>query len=191
MKGMEKQYLYHAVPEPMIENSLHPLNTLKNPQDLAIEDTVKEALKEAYATAVHKYENSEYRKTITEKGIPPLNCKWGDVLQFSPVHPQLLKDALKAQGFDPKEMKFYQIDPELLNSENTTIYLYNEDKDAPDVFAEYDPKNLEQYSQLTEETRNHYIEAKEKRERPFLFVGVPHIFHKGSLDVSNFPVITV
>ena len=29
------------------------------------------------------------------------------------------------------------------------------------------------------------------RKRPTLFVGVPHIFHKGSIDVSNFPVIVV
>lgn len=185
-----KQYLYHRVPDKVVGASLLPLNTMKNPETLEIEAEVKEALKKAYETAMEKYAG-EYRKTIPEKKVPPLNCTWGDVLQFSPVHPALLKEALEAEGFEPQETKFYQIDPALLSSENTTIYLYNEDKDAPDEFTEYDPEKLKEFSKLAKETQRHYAQARAEGKRPFLFVGVPHVFLKGSLDVSNLPVITV
>jgi hypothetical protein len=181
----EKQYLYHGVPDNIAGTHLHPLNTMKNPEKLEIEEEIKEALKKVYEAEMGKYQ-SEYRRTIPNKEIPPLNCTWGDVLQFSPVHPALLKEALELQEFHPQEMKFYQIDPALLSSENTTIYLFNDDKNAPDKFAK-----LEEFSKLTQETKDHYRLAKEEGTKPFLFVGVPHVFLKGSLDVSNLPVIII
>jgi hypothetical protein len=186
-----EHYLYHAVTPDMVGTHLHPLNTLKNPEELEVEDEIKEKLKQVYEQEIAKYD-TESRDRIPEKEIPPLNCTWGDVLQFSPVHPQLLKDALIAAGFQPRESQFYQIDPKLLASEDTAIYLYKKPGDeTPDAFAKYDPESLEEYSKLTKETKDHYAERKALGKKPYLFVGVPHVFHKGSLDVSKLPVITV
>ena len=186
-----EQYLYHRVSPDTVGKHLHPLNVLKNPENLEVEEEIRKKLKEVYAREMAKYEG-EYRAGIPHKEIPPLNCTWGDVLQFSPIHPQLLKDALTEAGFEPKEMKFYQIDPKLLSSEDTTVYLYKDgDEKGAEVFEKYDPENLEQYSKLSKETAEHYTERKVEGKKPFLFVGVPHIFHKGSLDVSNLPIIEV
>ena len=186
-----ERYLYHAVPSEVAGDHLHPLNILKNPENLEVEEEVKAKLKKIYEAEVAKY-STENRAGLPEKEIPPLNCTWGDVLQFSPVHPQALKDALLEAGFSPKESRFYQIDPNLLRSEDTTIYLYNDRSDGkPDVFEKYDPENIEEYSKISEETKKHYADRKAEGKRPFLFVGVPHVFHKGSLDVSKLPVITV
>ena len=176
----EKSFLYHMVPADMQGTVLHPLNSLKdiNP--------------ELYLSKAGKYDD---RKHIMEQFIPTLECAWNDVLHFSALNPQELKQALVEAGMEPKEMKFYQIDPSLLDPKQTTIYLYqekeNEDKMNPDNFSDYDPEKLSAHSVLPQLTRDYYKEKFGKGERPLLFVGVPHILHKGSIDVSNLPVIIV
>ncbi len=161
---------------------LYPLNILK------------EKFPELYQVKAEKYSGSEYRRTIPEKLIPTLEkAAWGDVLQLTAIHPEDLKKALVEAGFSPQELKFYQVDPALLDPQKTTIYLYREDIEDESVenFAQFDPEKLAEHSGIPEKTMEHYREQREHGEKPFLFVGVPHIFHKGPIDVSNFPVITV
>ena len=187
MEGTPKQYLYHMVPQDMKPDEkgreiLYPLNMLK------------EKFPELYQVKAEKYLNSEYRKTIPGKLIPTLQeAAWGDVLQLSAIHPNDLKKALVEAGYDPVEMKFYQVDPDMLDPEKTTIFLYREnlEDEDPENFASYDAQLLREHSSVPEKAKEHYKERKEQGERPFLFVGVPHIFHKGPIDVSDFPVITV
>jgi hypothetical protein len=173
-------YLYHMVPEDMQGTTLMPLNILK------------EKFPELYQHKASKYDN---RKHVMEQIIPPFNCLWNDVIHFSPIPPEDIKNALKEAGFTPREMRYYQIDPSLLDPENTVIYLYAHDKKGDNMkaenFADYDPENLAQYSLLPHETKEYYKEMFDKKERPLLFVRVPHILYKGTLDVSNIPVITI
>lgn len=44
---------------------------------------------------------------------------------------------------------------------------------------------------VPEVTKKYYKESFDKEQKPLLFVGIPHIFHKGPIGVSNFPVIVV
>lgn len=193
MENAPKQYLYHKVPEDMTPNEegrdvLYPLNMLK------------EKFPGLYEVHMQKYHNPEYedperkRKNIPNRLIPTLEqAAWGDVVQLTPVHPAELRKALDDAGFESREMKFYQIDPELLDPEKTTIYLFREDveKESPESYTKYDPKNLAEHSAISERTKEHYKQMAAQGLRPLLFVGVPHVFHKGPIDVSNFPVITV
>ena len=130
-----------------------------------------------------------------EQFIPTLECAWNDVLHFSAINPQELKQALVEAGMEPKEMSFYQVDPGLLDPKQTTIFLYrervNEANMSPDNFSDYDPEQLSAYSVLPQLTKDYYKEKFGKNEQPLLFIGVPHILHKGSIDVSNLPVIIV
>lgn len=187
MEGTPKRHLYHMVPEDMQPNDegrevLYPLNMLR------------EKFPGLYEVQAQKYSSSEYRKTIPDKLIPTLQeAAWGDVIQLTAIHPEDLKKALLEAGYSPKEMKFYQVDPDLLDPDKTTVYLYREDLEDEDSenFAPFDTQRLEEYSKVSEKTKEHYKEKKLVGERPFLFVGVPHIFHKGPIDVSEFPVIAV
>jgi hypothetical protein len=187
MEGTSKRHLYHMVPEDMKPNEegreiLYPLNMLKD------------KFPELYEVKAEKYLSSEYRKTIPEKLIPTLQeAAWGDVIQLTAIHPEDLKKALVEAGYAPKEMKFYQVDPDLLDPSKTTVYLYREDleDEDPENFTSFDTQRLEEYSEVSEKTKEHYKDKKQRQERPFLFVGVPHIFHNGPIDVSGFPVITV
>ncbi len=168
----KKAFLYHMVPEDMRGDVLHPLNKLKD------------AHPDIYVKEVAKYKG---REELMKKEIAMLECIWNDVMHLVAVNPQELKKALLAAGMEPKEMRFYQIDPEMLNPEKTTIYLYQEGKDS---FLAYDPKNLAERASLPEETKAYFKETIQKGEKPLLFIGVPHILHKGSIDISKLPVIT-
>lgn len=176
----EKAFLYHMVPADMQGTVLHPLNSLKDKNP------------ELYLSKAEKYKDREH---VMEQFIPTLECAWNDVLHFSAINPQELKQALVEAGMEPREMKFYQIDPSLLDPEQTTIYLYQEkasaDKMNPKNFAEYNPDTLGEHSVLSQMTKDYYKEKFSKGERPLLFVGVPHILHKGPIDVSDLPVIVV
>ena len=176
----EKTFLYHMVPADMQGTVLHPLNSLK------------EANPELYLSKAEKYKD---RQNVMAQFIPTLECAWNDVLHFSAINPQELKRALVEAGMEPREMKFYQIDPSLLDPTQTTMYLYQEkagdDKMNPKNFAEYNPDTLAEHSALSQMTKDYYKEKYGKGERPLLFVGVPHILHKGSIDVSDLPVIVV
>ena len=159
---------------------LHPLNTLK------------EKHPELYVRYSKKYEG---REEVMENFIPTLNAAWNDALHFTPIHPLELKKALTDAGMEPHEMKFYEVDPALLDPSRTTVYLYEDvdAKGAPNTegFVSYDPEKIHEYAIFPEATKKYYRESFAAGKRPLLFVGVPHILHTGSLDISNLPVITV
>ncbi len=189
MEEPDKKYLYHMVPDDMKSNEegrqvLYPLNMLK------------EKFPGLYKIEIEKYAGTDNkRKTIPERIIPTLeNAAWGDVIHLTAIHPEDLKKALVEAGFQPREFKFYQIDPDSLDPEQTTIYLYKDDeeKESPESFTEYNPKKLQKHSVVPEATKKYYQgEVDKGKKKAFLFVRIPHIFHKGPIDVSNFPVIAV
>jgi hypothetical protein len=131
-----------------------------------------------------------------ENFIPTLECKWNDVLQFSPIHPEELKQAMIEAGVEPREMRFFQVDPDLLDPEKTTVYLYN-NTDVNHIasnkdYTNYAVHDVPNYSTVRELTKQFWKDSiLSGNKRPLIFVGVPHILHKGSIDVSELPVITV
>jgi hypothetical protein len=118
------------------------------------------------------------------------------VVNLTAVHPGEVLKALRDAGFKkPVIWKYYQIDPELLKSENTTVFLFRDDIDDehPDNYHVYDSKNLKEYTTVPEKAKEYYKRRFNQNEFPFLFMQIPHVLHKGQIpyDVSNFPVISV
>lgn len=170
-----KTYLYHRVPDNMQGNILFPLNTLK------------EIHPDIYEKQAGKYDG---REQVMNQQIPILDCLWNDVLHFSAVHPSLIREALIAAGrTNPIRMEVFEIDPHMLDPENTIVYLYQhtnpEDKFKPENLAKYNPEYLEKYSILPEETKEYYKEMVSQDKHPLLFHRVPHILYKGNLDIST------
>lgn len=175
----DKIYLYHRVPPDMQGTILHPLNSFK------------ETNPELYLSKAKKYEN---RKFVMEQIIPTLDCLWNDVLQLSPIHPAEIKNALVEAGGSPGEMKFYQIDPDLLDPKQTTICFYQRSKEDNlhnKYYSEYDPKKLAEHSVLSQDTKDYFKRQFSNGEKPLMFGFVTHIFYKGSIDISGLPVIVV
>lgn len=183
-----KKYLYHMVPDQMEGNLIHPLNKLKESEN--------PKLREIYEKVIQKYQRKD-RINIPEIQIPTLeNTKWGDVIQLTPIHPEDLKKALELVGFENlKEMQFYQIDPDTLDPNLTTIYLYEDLPDEhPGNYTGFNSEKLSQHSIFPEETiieYKKYLALHGKERMPFLFVNIPHYFVKDSIDVSKLPVLTV
>ena len=193
MENTPKQYLYRMVPQKLEGEDLHPLNILKE------KGVTNPKMLDLYESILKNYTgNREYIPNIP---IPNLeNAKWSDVIQLSPIHPEDLMKALNEAGFDFVNKKFYQIDPDLLDPKNTTIYLNDNNfyNDEPENYTEFNPEKLKKISVIKQKLIDYYKEHKmtdPKSHLPFLYAHVPHIFHKGSIenitDISKFPVIEV
>jgi hypothetical protein len=172
-------YLYHWVPDDMEGNTLYPLNVLK------------EKYPQLYDKKAGRYTG---REEVMKWFIPNLNCFWNDVLHLSAIHPKVVKEALKEAGYKGEHMtKCYQIDPHLLNPENTIVYLYNSEaidgQFDPDNFVAFNPDEIEKYSTIPERTKQHYKKRLENKRMPLTFAGAPHILFKGLINIENLPIV--
>lgn len=175
-------YLYHQVPKNMEGAVLYPLNQLKD------------RLPALYQEKVRKYDGREH---VMETRIPYLDCLWNDVLHFTAVPPQEIKKAFQELGKNP-EFRFYKVDPHLLEPENTVVYLYKytydevsrEKKFSKENFEPYNPDAIEQFSRLPQTTKDYYKHMFEQGKRPLMYVRVPHILYKGTLDISSLEIET-
>lgn len=177
-------YVYHRVPPKQRGITLYPLNQLKDIYpDLYLE------LNQNYAT----------RRDIAALRIPPLgDCLWNDVLHFSPVHPSRLKAALSDAGHEMPETwrSFYQVDARFLEPASTVIYqaskilwagqfdIGEESLQIGRDCSPFVPESLEALTEVTNTARSHYASVP-PGGGPFpLFLGIPHVFYKGTLDTT-------
>lgn len=179
----EKQYLYHKVPEKMEGSEIKPLSVLKEEYPVL------------YSSYMEKYKGREF---VSEQFVEYLGAHWKELVMFSPVSPEQIKEGLLSAGYDPGEMKFYQIDieqyPDLLDPEKTTICLFEYDEEGNQSSKKYTPFNkdeLQKHEQITPQVIKGYAEKIKNGNKPLLFLGIPHIMHKGSVDISECPIITV
>lgn len=174
-------YLYHSVPKNLQGNILYPLNVLKAKHS------------DIYEQQVSKYIGREH---ITQQRIPTLDCLWNDVLHFSAVHPKEVKQALIDAGQNPDfTMSYYQIDSSMIEPKKTIVYLYNhtDDKDKMNEknFVPYNFDEIAQFSEMPQATKDYYRDMIDMGERPLLYHRIPHILYKGTIDVTNLPIISV
>lgn len=174
---MKTNYLYHQLPEDMKGDVLYPLNELKDIDP------------DLYKAKVTKYQGREH---LLDEVIPILNCKWNDVLHFSPVHP---KEIQKVFGEFNHEFhcKFLEIDPKLIDPEKTVTYLYftkGPGLNSKEVIR-FNPNEIGKHSELRYETKKYYKEKYLTSKRPLLFYKIPHILFKGSIDINNVTIIEI
>lgn len=173
-------FLYHRAPPKMKGDILYPLNQLKN-IDLDL-----------YEQAFSKYKGREH---IPQQHIPQLNCLWDDVIHLSAVHPQKIEDALHEVNDTLTLREFFEIDPHLLEPQNTVIYLFKhssqEDKFLPENWTSYDPDKLKQYSELPEKTLRYYKAGKNRGEQLLKWAYIPHILYKGTINTQKAKRISI
>lgn len=170
-------YLYHGVPKDMRGNTLYPLNQLK------------EFYPDIYEKEATKYKNRGY---LMEQKIPLLDCLWNDVLHFTAVPPIKIKNTLSSLGKNYK-YKFYQIDPKEFSKENTVIYLFKPNKKVftSDNFIEYSPEIVKDLQDIPVETMEYYKKKIESGEQPLMYQYIPHILHRGSIQIDKSNIIEV
>lgn len=168
--------LYHMVPRTLVGTTLYPLNQLK------------EVHPELYEEYRKKYVG---RERLFSHRIYPLDCLWNDVLFLTAVSPQELRhvhDELEIPH--PLPFRFFEIDTTMLDLSKATVMLHQtRNQNLPEEYESFDVARLPHYAAIPEATREHYRECKHKGVRPLLFVHIPHILYKGTLDISCTSII--
>ena len=121
---------------------------------------------------------------------------WNDVLHFSPVHPAKVRDLAIANNLVWHECQWFEIDPLRagFTQDNSLIFLFTE-PDYPDYtfppreFVPLDPARLQQFTEIPESTRRYFSSC--SGADYVLFVGIPHILHRGAIDVTHVNCVRV
>lgn len=167
------------VPKDMRGKVLYPLNQLKT------------VYPDLYKSYVGKYSG---REKLIDRVIPTLNCLWNDVLHFSAVPPEVVREALREAGAESKS-SFFQIDSTTLDWNRMVVYLYSKNRIHGDLSVDsdeweaFDTKNIDCYNNLNQDTKEYYREKVLLGERPLLFHRVPHILFRGSMNVEHLSVV--
>ena len=170
--SMNEGKLYHRVPKDMRDNILLPLSGIKDKHP------------DLYEKILLKYKGREH---FLEDSVPSFYCDWKDVINFSPVHPSILKEALEKEKGKLPEWEFFEIDPHILNKKDAIVYKFTNigDKITKDDFEKYDPNKISQYSEMPQETIDYYKDEIKNGRVPFLFHKIPHVLYKGNIDISD------
>jgi len=175
-------YLYHNVSAHMLGDTLYPLNQLK------------ETHPDIYAKHAEKYRG---REQLLERRIPKLECLWNDVIFFTPIHPQEIKEALVAAQHPWRQpSRWLKIDAEKLDPERTVIWTYPAKDEAGLQFDEVDildfsARLLSSYTHMPETTKRYYAKMAEQKLFPLRFVYTPHILHRGPIPLALGEVIEI
>lgn len=170
-------YVYHLVPPNLEGQILYPLNQLKDRHP---------ALYDAH---VSKYTGREF--LLTTK-ISLLNCLWNDVLHFSPVHPEKIRDATLALGWKWQARQCFVVNTESMDfTALNTVYYFSGKTLKERFFEPFQVEKLEAMRDLPENTLGYYKQMAKEGTRPLLFAHVPHILHYGQVDITSVEVIEI
>jgi hypothetical protein len=128
---------------------------------------------------------------LPEKTIPTLgHAKWNDVIHLTPIHPSVTRKALIDAGrANVPDWEYFEIDPHSLDPDNTTVYLAKDDdinhEFTEEDFAKFDPKDIKKYSELSQETKDHYEKFIKKGKNPYLTHKVPHVLTRTAINIKN------
>ncbi len=172
--------VYHWMPTAMRGTILYPLHQLKD------------AYPDVYANAVAKYDS---RPEVLHSRIPPLDCRWNDVLHLTATEPVSLYRALIDAGDISKRWnRWYKIPVSKLDKALLIVCTYaREIKNVQEArrYTPFDENKMSEYATLPTETLEHYRQSIAAEKRPMLFSRAPHILYKGPIDISDCEIVDV
>lgn len=171
-------YVYHGVPEHIKGTKLIPLNQMH----------------QLYPDLRKKYlEKYKGREQILERRIPLLDCSWNDVVQFLPLHPQKVFQLQQELGIISKipPYQFYEIAAGSLDPSKTVIFLKTAPGEENTVVKWLDDVDLATIQDIPYATIEYFESVVGTGGLPFNYQFIPHILYKGTLDISNTPIITL
>ena len=172
--------LFHAVPEQMVGTVLYPLN------ELAQVDRA------AWRRERAKYDG---RERVLDVRVPPLECLWNDVLHLSPVHPADLVAELRAAGLEPLRRRFFEIEAGGLDAARTVVFVNRRASGSGGIdvsqWLPFDPDALPALAGFNEASRRYYRDCAAAGKRPRPWGYLPHVLHRGALDIRDVPIVEV
>ncbi len=162
----------------MIGTELIPLNQMHS------------AMTEIRDKNIEKYQG---REEILKRKIPLLDCLWNDVVQFLPMHPQKVFELQKELGLIPSvpPYKFYEIDLRNLDPKKTVIFFKTAPGEENVEVKWLDEVDFVSLQEIPEATLTYYKSLIDTGELPFNYQFIPHILHKGAVNISDASIITL
>ena len=172
--------LYHRKPPDFHGGVLYPLNVLR---DVA---------PDLYGRQRAKYDGREH---ALDQRVPPLGCLWNDVLHFSPVHPARVAQLARDAGLAWYEAEWFEIDPQAagFTPANTAVFRYTDTRlETPIPDDEFEPFDVSRLARMIDPPPSvlaYDLTIPRGSARYFIFAGVPHVLHRGAVDVARAPLV--
>lgn len=161
------EYFYHLKPNKLKGKILYSLSEL--------EEKAPELAKE-YSKA---YKD---RESLLNKKVPPLDCKWKDVIFLSYINPTLVFTALDLLGLLDKDIPIILKFPiSALKNKNFCFY-QEEDKN---IFKNMSVESYKELKELPTKTITYFVNCIKKNESPLIFSGIPHLLLNDNLDINK------
>jgi len=150
---------------------------------------IKRYHKIIYEKAAKKYEG---REDLLKRIIPKLNCYWNDVLFFSPIHPQKLKNLFNEVELKWKLFDWYEFNPNDISDFTKSAVIYNSIEKQKGDFSiseseiiPFSLNELKNYQEIPETAKRYYNSMKALGERIFIFNMIPQILYKGVIPLAK------
>lgn len=165
--------LFHMCPKDLTGSFLYPLSELES------------ALPSLAVRARQKYAGREW---LPDAIVPPLGCRWMDVVMFIPVHPRELRDALVASGHARYPTRWIEVDAAQLAQDRMAIFLPGESPDH-DVFAAFNLKVVAEHARVSAAQRAAYAQG--EPGKVLLFGHTAHVLHYGRVTFDRRDILSV
>ncbi|MBY5931656.1 hypothetical protein KUV51_01490 [Tateyamaria omphalii] len=185
----DRLQLFHWCPPDLRGTDLLPLSDLQSAQP------------DIHARAMRKYQN---RMGAPQRPLPELGCVWADCVMLSPVHPEALRAARLENGLGWPETghRFLAFDAARFDAraDRMCIWLYSDTAkptSPPDYsvamtdVVPYSSERLETLGHVSAGARSYMAEMAQLGTPPLMFVGIPHVLHRGSIPLAWSRTITV
>jgi hypothetical protein len=165
--------LYKAAVHDLRGDELLPLNMMR------------ERYPDVYEREIVKYTG---RSHVMRHAVHPLDCRWSDVVFFSPVHLAPIFDALRSSGrINSGGPDYWTIDASLLSPDRTCILLKRHDPTfAPPASADFLPYSPDAVAALSTPSPQalHRLRNLNPTEDLLPFADIPHILHRGPIPIT-------
>jgi hypothetical protein len=170
-------FVYHLMPEPMIGKVLYPLNEMEA------------RLPAEFRTHSKKYEG---REELMNEKIPLFNCRWNDVLHFSPINPQIiLKEITKINPGSRKRKSYLKFKASALDDFPSAYMTHTKNKDDDSFnsnLAKYElfsSKTYKEIKSVPNETIRYWQRAMTAGKPMYWFIYVPHVLVKSHVSINE------
>lgn len=141
-----------------------------------------------------KYEKKyEGREEVTQRKIELLDCLWNEIVQFLPLHPRKVFELQVELGLIPKvpQYKYYETNVGLLDPNETAVFFKTAPGEENITIKWLADVDFDSIQNIPEATINYYKTLAGTGELPFNYQFIPHILHKGRVDISESKIISL
>lgn len=127
------------------------------------------------------------RPHVLVQRFPHLNCYWGDVVFFSPVHPDTVCAAMaECSGRAVRSFPYYEVSSASLIERRMAVWLFYNPEYDPDEVLPFRRWSSKERGELPDATIAYYESLRGSYESPLFMKHIPHVLYHGSVDLRGY-----